>query len=131
MYICVYIWPRRKNEKIYTKMLVKILGKEELQAFLFFVSQLYTIVYTFLKGRHGRRRVFYSQLKNDVQLESCEVSFIWGKMRTAAQEAASQTALRVLQSGSGGESVYKVLGKGEFHTMKIYFIKSLLLVMRT
>ena len=39
-------------------------------------------------------------------------------MRTAAQEAASQTALRVLQSGSGGESVYKVLGKGEFNAMK-------------
>ena len=106
MYICVYIWPRRKNEKIYTKMLVKILGKEELQAFLFFVSQLYTIVYTFLKGRHGRRRVFYSQLKNDVQLESCEVSFIWGKMRTAAQEAASQTALRDCSKAAVGEGQY-------------------------
>ena len=32
--------------------------------------------------------------KKDVQLESCELSFIWGKMSTAAQEAASQTALR-------------------------------------
>ena len=30
----------------------------------------------------------------DVQLESCKLSFIWGKMRTAAREAASQTALR-------------------------------------
>ena len=27
-------------------------------------------------------------LKQDVQLESCELNFIWGKMRTAAQEAA-------------------------------------------
>ena len=32
--------------------------------------------------------------KKDVQLESCKLSFIWGKMRTAAQEAASQIALR-------------------------------------
>jgi len=106
VYICVYIWPRQKNEKIYTKMLVKILGKEELQAFLFFVSQLYTIVYIFLKGRYGRRRVFYSQLKNDVQLESCEVSFIWGKMRTAAQEAASQRALRDCSKAAVGEGQY-------------------------
>ena len=33
-------------------------------------------------------------LKNGVQLESCELSFIWGKMRPAALEAASQTALK-------------------------------------
>ena len=32
--------------------------------------------------------------KKDVQLKSCELSFIWGKMRNAAQEAASQRALR-------------------------------------
>ena len=30
----------------------------------------------------------------DVQLESCKLSFIWGKMRTAAQEAVPQIALR-------------------------------------
>ena len=34
--------------------------------------------------------------KKDVQLESCELSFICGKVRTAAREAASQIALRVL-----------------------------------
>ena len=56
--------------------------------------------------------------KKDVQLESYELSFIWGKKRTVAQEAASQRALRVLQSSSGGESIYKVLVKGEFNTMK-------------
>ena len=33
--------------------------------------------------------------KKDVQLESSELSFIWRKMRTATQEAASQIALRV------------------------------------
>ena len=32
--------------------------------------------------------------KNDAQLGSCKLSFIWGKMRTAAWEAALQTALR-------------------------------------
>ena len=39
-------------------------------------------------GRHKYR------LKQDVQLESCKLSFIWGKMRTAAKEAASQIVLR-------------------------------------
>ena len=31
-----------------------------------------------------------STKKKDVQLESCELSFIWGKMNTAAQKAASE-----------------------------------------
>ena len=43
-----------------------------------------------LRGRHN------CQLKKDAQLESCELSFIWGKMRTAAREAISQTVLRDL-----------------------------------
>ena len=30
--------------------------------------------------------------KKDAQHESCKLSFIWGKMRTAAREAASQIA---------------------------------------
>ena len=30
--------------------------------------------------------------KKDAQLESCKLSFIWGKMRTAAREAVSQIA---------------------------------------
>ena len=33
-------------------------------------------------------------IKNDAQLRGCELNFIWGKMRTAAQEAALQIALR-------------------------------------
>ena len=68
-----------------------------------------------------KHRIFkeHCQLKKDVQLESCELSFIWGKMRTAAQEAASHIALeRLLQSSSGGKSIYKVLVKREFNTMK-------------
>ena len=42
-----------------------------------------------------------------------------GQMRTAAQEAASQIPLeRLLQKGSQGKPIYKVLVKGEFNTMK-------------
>ena len=32
--------------------------------------------------------------KKDAQRESCELSFIWGKMKTTAHEAAPQIALR-------------------------------------
>ena len=44
--------------------------------------------------------------KKDAQLESCELSFIWGKMRTVAQEAASQIALRDCSETAVGESEY-------------------------
>ena len=44
-------------------------------------------------------------------------------MRTAAWEAGSQIALRLLQSISGGKSIYKVLVKEEFSTMKHSFYK--------
>ena len=47
-------------------------------------------------------------------------------MRTAAWEAGSQIALRLLQSSSGGQ----VLVKGEFTAMKHSFYKGFLLVMR-
>ena len=50
--------------------------------------------------------------KKDAQLESFELSFIWGKMRTAAQEAAPQIALRLLQSGRGAGNV-NIYGFGE------------------
>jgi len=42
---------------------------------------------------------------------SCELSFISGKMRTAAQEAASQIALRDCSKAAMGESQY--IGFGE------------------
>ena len=48
----------------------------------------------------------HCQLKKDVQLESCELSFIWGQMRTAAQEAASHIALRDYSKAAVGESQY-------------------------
>ena len=44
--------------------------------------------------------------KKDVQLESCELSFIWGKMRTAAWEAASQIALRDCSKAAVRERQY-------------------------
>ena len=44
-------------------------------------------------------------------------------MRTAAWEAAPQIALRLLQKGSEGRSIYKVLVKGEFNTIKHSFYK--------
>ena len=51
-----------------------------------------------LRGRHN------CQLKKDAQLESCELSFIWGKMRTAAREATSQITLRDCSEGMNKES---------------------------
>ena len=50
--------------------------------------------------------------KQDVQLESCELSFIWGKMRTAAWEAASQIALKDCSKAAVGESRYISFGEG-------------------
>ena len=44
--------------------------------------------------------------KKDVQLESCKLSFIWGKMRTAAQEAVPQIALRDCSKEVVGEGQY-------------------------
>ena len=45
-------------------------------------------------------------------------------MRTAAWEAASQIALRDCSKAAvGGKSIYKVLVKGEFNTMKHSFYK--------
>ena len=44
--------------------------------------------------------------KEDVQLESCEVSFIWGTTRTAAWEAASEIALRDCSKAAVGERQY-------------------------
>ena len=45
-------------------------------------------------------------------------------MRTAAQEAASQTALGDYSTVAvGGKSIYKILVKGEFNTLKHSFCK--------
>ena len=39
----------------------------------------------------------------NAQRKSCELSFIWGKMRTAARETASQIALRTCSEEARGE----------------------------
>ena len=50
--------------------------------------------------------------KKDVQLESYELSFIRGKMRTAVREAASQIALKDCSKAAVGESRYISFGEG-------------------
>ena len=53
--------------------------------------------------------VLYSSFglnKKDAQLESCELSFIWGKMRTAAWEAASLITLRDCSKAAVGEGQF-------------------------
>ena len=44
--------------------------------------------------------------KKKAQCESCELSFIWGQMRTIAQETASQIPLRKCPEEVAGRSVY-------------------------
>ena len=55
----------------------------------------------------------YVDLKNNAQHESCELSFIWGKLRTTAQETAAQIALRNCSKEIWGmDSIYVILVKG-------------------
>ena len=57
--------------------------------------------------------------KKDAQLESCELSFIWGKMRTASREAAPQIALTdCSKEAVGRRSKYKVLVKADYNNIK-------------
>ena len=47
--------------------------------------------------------------KQNLQYESCELSYIWGRIRTVVQEMALQITLRNCSKkawGGGGESVY-------------------------
>ena len=50
--------------------------------------------------------------KKDAQLEGCELSFIWGKMRTAAPEAASRRALKDCSLAAVREGQYIRFGEG-------------------
>ena len=60
--------------------------------------------------------------EKDVQLESCK--FYLGQNEDCSPGGSiSDSSERLLQSGSGGKSIYKVLGKGEFNTMKHSFYK--------
>ena len=67
-------------------------------------------------------------LKN-AQPESSELSFVWGKMRTAAQETAPQIALRNSSKETVGKvSMYEILVKGKYVQLSTYFPKRFLLV---
>ena len=44
--------------------------------------------------------------KKDAHLESCELSFIWGKMRTVALEVVHQIALRDCSKAAVREGQY-------------------------
>ena len=58
----------------------------------------------------------------NAQRESCELSFIWGKMRTIAQETASQLALSNCSKEVGVKvSIYVILVKGEYIQSSTYF----------
>ena len=52
--------------------------------------------------------------KKDAQRESCELSFIWGKMKTSAQETAPQIALRDASREVVAEGQYIWLAEGGF-----------------
>ena len=56
--------------------------------------------------------------KTDAQFERCELIFILGKMRTAAQETASQGTLRNWSKETVREGQYETLVKGEFSAIK-------------
>ena len=67
--------------------------------------------------------------KTDAQFERCELSFIWGKMRTAAQETAPQITQKLLQRDSGGRSVW-FWWRGSSVQSSTYFTKRFLRVVR-
>ena len=58
------------------------------------------------------------------QHESCELSFIRGKMRTTAQETAFQIDLKNCSKETGGKvSIYVILVKGEYTQSSTYFLQ--------
>ena len=62
-----------------------------------------------------QRQASTGKKKKNAQRESCELSFIGGKMRTIAQETAFQIALRNCSKDVGGKvSIYVILVKGEY-----------------
>ena len=61
--------------------------------------------------------------KKDVQLESYELSFIWGKMWTAAWKAASQIALRYCSELAVGENQYIRFAKLGVHYHETFILQ--------
>ena len=68
--------------------------------------------------------------KKNVQLESCELFYLGQNEDYSPGGSTSHSSERLLQSGDGGKSMYKVLVKGEFNAMKHSFYKKFLFVMR-
>ena len=57
--------------------------------------------------------------EKNAQRESCELSFIWGKMRTIAWETSFQIALRNCSKRGRGEGQYTCdFGEGGVHAIK-------------
>ena len=69
------------------------------------------------------------QLKKDVQLESCELFYLGQNKDCGPGGSITDRSERLLQKGSQGKSIYKVLVK-EFNTRKHSIYKRFLLVMR-
>ena len=55
--------------------------------------------------------------------ESCDLSFIWGKMKTITQGIAFHIALRQCSKEIGKkDSIYVILVKGEYMQSRIHFL---------
>ena len=64
-------------------------------------------------------------LKKVHNIESCELSFIWCKMRSAARETASQIALRNCSKEAEGKvSIYVILVKAEYMQSSTCFLQN-------
>ena len=64
-----------------------------------------------------------STKKKNAQCESCELSFIWSNVRTAAQETAPQIALRIYFKEVGGKDrIYVILVKGEYMQLSTFLV---------
>ena len=60
------------------------------------------------------------------------VKFYFGQSEDYSQaDHTSDSSKRLLQRGSGGRSIDKILVKGEFRAINTYFTKCFLLVMRS
>ena len=81
---------------------------------------------------HVKFEMSFVDLKTNAQRDSCELGFIWGKVKTAAQGISPQIALRNYSEEVevGKVNIYVILVKGKFMESSTYFTKGFLLVMR-
>ena len=62
-------------------------------------------------------------LKKDIHLRAVSKLYLEQNEDCSLGGSISDSAMRLIQSGSGRQSIYKVLMKGEFNTMKHLFYK--------